>query len=143
MCGFFIAAWEKFKRSDVLLEVKVWLLLVFFCQMRKIHENICEFQISMHHIMLFYGEQTIYYLTQDNFDFGFCQEATSRLNETLKVATIAVLHDQVVVAGCLRGRNQRYHIILSNFLHDIDFIEEKLLRVALETPPVNHFDCVG
>ena len=68
--------------------------------------------------------------------------ATSRPDEAFQVATIAVLHYQVVVARCLCRRYQRDYIVRSDFLHYTDLVMKQLGRVPLQTLPLNYFDCI-
>ena len=63
-------------------------------------------------------------------------------DESLQIATIAVLHYQVVVARRLCCGYQRDDIFRSDFLHNTDLVMKQLGRVPLQTLPLNDFDRV-
>ena len=77
--------------------------------------------------------------------------ATPCFDEPCEVSTITELHHKIVVLCCLRSRDERDHVCVLDFCHDLNFIYQKavcLLCCSLALPlaeafPVHDLDSVS
>lgn len=110
--------------SNVVFEVEVTWKNLLLRELAKVDKNIVEFQVSVHHILGPNSHKPLHDLLQESSCLNLWQETIASFEESVDVATVAVLHDQIVVWRCFGSCDQTTHVTVLNLSHYLYFIHE-------------------
>ena len=141
-----VTAWHNVNSANELREVPGGREDVFLCQVREVHQNVVEFQVTVNHILGFDCHQTLDELLQDKASFDLGKVALSSLEKAVNIATVAVLHHEIVIRLRFGARNQGDYVFVLNFCHYFNLVDQKLMVLSADALPVDDLhgvDLVG
>jgi len=104
-------------------------------------QNVRKFEVSVNHFLLSHCCEAEHHLLEDSTSNWFSQVATLLTHKVLQVSSVAELEHEVVVRGSFSRGEQATDVLMRNFRHQLNLVDDKLLELVLNQGLVHDLDC--
>ena len=96
----------------------------------------------MHTILVLYSHKALDKLLQYESSLYLRKVTVSSLNEAIDIPTVAELHDQIVVGGSFRARDERDNMAMLYLCHYFNLVDQKLVVFASYLLAIDDFHSI-